>query len=83
MGRMKLKKTNARFLPIKIGSYVLFNKVLCQVLDINESAAYELIEVKSQRIHRLVMDQYGVHRFIYASSLVKIDDKAAKVLYGV
>lgn len=83
MGRMKLKKTNTRFLPIKRGSYVLFNKTLCQVADISDSAAYSVIEVKSQRIHTLVMDEYGIHRFIYASNLTKINDKIAKVLYGV
>ena len=53
MGRMKLKKTNTRFLPIKRGSYVLFDEVLCQVLDMSDSAAYKLIEVKSQKIHTL------------------------------
>ena len=83
MSKLKLKKTNPKFLPIKVGSYVLFNKVLCQVADISDSAAYKLIEVKSQKIHTLKMSELGYFEFIYASDLIKINDKTAKVLYGV
>lgn len=83
MGKVKLKPISKLLMPIKKNDYVIFNKELYKVVTVNHNNSYYIGHVTNKEVVYYKTTEVDLRAFIYASDLIKIESKAARILYGV